>query len=199
MFNFLLFFFLLPSLSLFAIKIDPQSTCFSEKEKKRIESYDFTGHYPELTHIEIDARRKMHVDMDLSGHYPVLEKISFEGGFGTISGQITGEFPLLKEISIKCTKATLNLDFEAKWTKECLINITCQGNSTIKLPKDIGCHVTVISSPFGKVENLHSTLVKRKTKLGKSIKRIFMTPEIEGEKRFLKIIVTGDRSSVVIN
>lgn len=198
MHKFLLFLFLFPCISLSALRIDPNSASFSQREKKHIEQYDFQGDYLELKNIDIDARKKMHVELLLSGNYPVLEKINFMGGFGAITGNLTGSFPKLKEIAIACTKATLDLDLDAKWDKECLISVVCTGPTTINLPKNTGFHLTVCSSPLGKVDNQHPSLEKRKTKLGKPLQRIFMTPKEEGKERLLTIVIKTDRETVTL-
>lgn len=192
-----LFLFLIFCSSVFGLRVDPNSSSFSQREKKRVEVYDFTGDYPNLSDIDIDARKKINVELLLSGNYPLLKKIHFEGGFGAIKGALTGQFPHLDSIIITCTDAFLDLDLCANWERPCEINITCTGDVTLKLPKDVGLFVTIkTATPFEKIRNNHPTLYKRK---GVLLQKIFLTPSTDTTPRPLTINLTSDRGIITLN
>lgn len=131
-------FFLLLPVALFAA-IDPASRSFELREKRHVDLFDFAGDYPQLGKIDIDARKKMNVEMLLTGTYPVLTKILYEGSFGELKADLTGHFPLLEEIALNCTSAAMTLDFRGKWTQNCDIVITgSTGDISLLLPTDVG-------------------------------------------------------------
>lgn len=185
--------FLLFTSQVFAIRIDPNASSYGHREKKRVETFDFRGEYPHLTDVDIDAKRKKDVEVILNGSYPMLEKINFEGGFGTISGDLSGAFPKLKEITITCTEAKLDLNLQAKFEEECTISIVGKGDMEIILPQEVGLFVTVSASPFCKVNNNHPTLVQKKRKI---TQRIFLTPD--QKEKLLKIAITADKGEIIL-
>jgi len=191
----ILLFFLLSCTPVFALRIDPNASSFGLREKRHVEVFDFQGEYPNLAHVDIDAKRKKDVELLLNGSYPLLEEINFEGGFGTIKGDLSGSFPKLNEVAISCTDADLILDLQAKWERECVINIIGTGDMEITLPKDVGLFVTISSSPFAKIHNTHPSLLQRKRKIAQ---RIFLTPVEEGKERLLKIAITATRGEITL-
>lgn len=183
--------------SLHALRIDPNASSFAQREKKKVEVYDFTGDYPKLEDVDIDARKKINVELLLSGNYPLLKKINFEGGFGAVSGAITGTFPLLETVDIVCTDSLLSLNLDAKWEKECTINIAGTGDIVLNLPKDIGLLVTIkTATPFEKIYVNHPSLFKRK---GILMQKIFLNPIAEGETRPIKINIISAKGTITLN
>ncbi len=154
-------FLLIFSPSLFALRIDPSSSTYESKEKKfRIDTFDFSGEYPNLENIDIDGRRKKRVEMDLSGEYPLLEKINYEGSFGNLIGKLTGSFPKLALVNFLCSSATMQLDLDGEWKQDCEVNIRgSTGNIELILPKDVGVIVHTKTDALGKV--LNSCLKKK--------------------------------------
>jgi hypothetical protein len=145
------------SSGLWATKVDPETTSFSHHEEKRyrVDTFDFSGEYPQLENIDIDARRKKRVELNLTGEYPLLEKINYEGSFGSLAGRLTGKFSSLSSVTISCSSAAMQLDFSGKWEKNCEITIRgSTGDILLVLPKDIGVLVKTKTSPTGKVQNL---------------------------------------------
>lgn len=125
--------------SLLANDVDRSVTSFERREKQRIDHFDFSGEWPNIEVIDIDATRKKRVEIDLTGHYPLLEKIHFEGGFGLLNGAITGQFPKLTTINFLCGSSAMTLDFRAKWTQSCEINVRgMKENINITLPAEVG-------------------------------------------------------------
>ncbi|MFZ0564954.1 MAG: hypothetical protein WAM28_02015 [Chlamydiales bacterium] len=131
-----LFFLLLVS-PLWANPIDPSISSYEVQKKMQVEVYDFSGDFPNLKNIDIDARRKKRVEFILTGNYPLLEEITYEGGFGIFQGDLTGNFPNLSRISFLCTSCCMNFDLTGNWAKSCEINIRgMKENVIIKLPKE---------------------------------------------------------------
>jgi hypothetical protein len=194
MYKYLIYFFL--TSSLFAVQIDPNISSFDQGPKRRIESFDFQGDYPQLTHIKIDGKRKTDVELLLKGSYPLLERIHYDGGFGIIKGSLTGHFPKLNEITIVGTHALLDLDLETNWEKKCVINIASKGEITVNLPKDVAMVVNVTTFPTSKVHLNHPTLYQRKRKISH---RIFCTTQEENKEPLLTINVKADRNPVTFN
>lgn len=153
----LLFWFcfsLIPVLN--AAPIDPSTAKFEvkEREKFRVDVFDFSGEYPQLENIDIDARRKKRVEMLLTGDYPILEKINYEGSFGSLIGKLTGSFANLTTVNFLCSSSAMQLDLTGNWQKDCEINIQgSTGNIVITLPKNVGLTVHTKTGPTGKVIN----------------------------------------------
>lgn len=143
--HFLLSFFFLFS-SLYAEPIDSSLKSFALKETKkfRVDTFDFSGDYPDLENIEIDAKRKKCVELLLPGSYPQLEKIDYEGTFGSLEGKLTGSFPKLYEINILTLCAAMQLDFSGKWEQSCTINLRgSRENIVLSLPQQVGVILNV--------------------------------------------------------
>ncbi len=138
---------------LLAVKIDPTVSSFEQREhKQRIDVYDFKGEYPDLEKIDIDGRRKKNVEIYLSGNYPLLKKITYDGGFGVLIGELTGDYPELRTVDIKCGDANMELDLRGKWHQSCTINIAgLKENISIDLPTDVGVIVNTKTKLRGKV------------------------------------------------
>jgi hypothetical protein len=144
--------FIFLCLPLFAQEMDRNVTSFERREKKRIDLFDFSGDWPNMEDIDIDATRKKRVEVDLTGNYPLLERINFEGGFGLLRGQVTGNFPKLTLINFLCGSSAMTLDFTAKWIQSCEINIRgAREDVTLVLPSDVGLIVSTKVGPRGRV------------------------------------------------
>lgn len=114
---------------------------------------DFSGSFPELKAIDIDARRQKRVALHLAGDYPCLEKIQYEGTFGCLTGTLTGVFPVLESMQYFCTTCSINLDLTGTWEKSCHIVIKNRGEPIVlKFPKDIGVIVKTKTAVKGKVK-----------------------------------------------
>lgn len=159
---FLIFsFFLLSTSSLLALKVDPSSSVYELKERKfRVDVFDFSGEYPHLENIDIDARRKKRVEMLLTGEYPLLESINYEGTFGSMIGKFTGSFPKLTLANFVSSSASMQFDLTGEWKQSCEINIRgTTGQILVILPKDVNVTVNTKTGALGKVIN--NTLIKK--------------------------------------
>jgi hypothetical protein len=146
--------FLLVSLSpLAAQKIDPSSKSYVEQPNKyRVDTYDFSGVYPDLQNIDINARKKKHVSLDLSGEYPRLETVDYEGSFGLFNGKMTGFYPNLRMVTFAMSSALMDLDLRGKWARSCEITVTgSKRDITLYLPKDVGVKVDARTGLKGSV------------------------------------------------
>lgn len=134
-------------------KIDSGTSSYVEQPKKfRVDTYDFSGEYPNLETIDINARKKKHVELDLSGEYPKLESIEYEGSFGLFNGKLTGDFPNLKTATFMMTSALMHFDLTGEWKRSCDITINgAKRDITLYLPKDIGVCVTTSTGVRGGV------------------------------------------------
>ena len=121
-------------------------------QKYRIDTFDFSGQYPQLEKIEIDARRKKNVVFKLTGNCPLLERVNYEGFFGTLSGKLTGNFPLLSVVNFLCTNCAMDLDLSSHWHRSCTINLRgSEGDIVLKLPQDVGLIIHTKTAARGKV------------------------------------------------
>lgn len=134
-------------------KVDNSASSFTTRqEKKRVDVYDFSGSFPQLENIDIDAKRKKRVELYLTGVYPNLETLIYEGTFGSLKGELTGQFPKLKSVDILCTSCAMNFDLEGKWEKSCEINIRgMKEDICLTIPKDIGIIVRTRVGARGRV------------------------------------------------
>jgi hypothetical protein len=159
----LLFLLIFCALPLFAERIDESCSTFDNSEKPlyRVDTFDFTGEYPDLKKIEIDAKKKMRVEVLLSGIYPALRSIRYDGTFGALNGKLTGVFPNLEQIALLCGSTSMNLDFTGQWEKSCTILITAAtGDLNIKIPSDVGIVVDTKTGIKSKVVVKESDLKK---------------------------------------
>lgn len=151
----LLLIFLCLSSSLFAIRYegDRQASSYElRKQNRRIDTFDFTGEYPFLENIDIDARRNKKVELVLTGEYPILETINYEGTFGALKGKLTGNFPNLSLVNFLCTSCAMDLDLSAGWQRSCEINIVGMKEDIIlNLPQDVGIQIKTKTGARGKV------------------------------------------------
>lgn len=155
--------------SLFAERFsaDPSARSFesSQPKKQRVDVFDFEGVYPELEHINIDARRKKNVEFNLTGAYPALEMVNYEGSFGLLSGKLTGNFPQLAVINFLCSSCAMQLDLGAAWSRSCAINIRgADEDVVLTLPKDVGLEIHTKVGIKGKV--IPCDGLKKKERLG---------------------------------
>lgn len=150
----LLFLFLCAQLCAETFTADGSASSYEtvKPKKYRIDTFDFSGQYPQLGKIEIDARRKKNVVFQLTGNCPLLERVNYEGFFGTLSGKLTGNFPLLSVVNILCTNCTMDLDLSAHWQHSCMITLRgSEGDIVLKLPKDVGLIIHTKTAVRGKV------------------------------------------------
>jgi hypothetical protein len=148
----LFFFILLCTASLWAERADPTARTFERRVPLQKEVYDFSGDYPELEKIDIDATRKMRVEVSMTGNYPLLERILYEGGFGTLNGKLTGHFPNLTTIEFLCGSCAMDFDLRGRWEKSCTLRFCGRDeNIILKLPSDIGIRIHTKTGLEGKV------------------------------------------------
>ena len=154
------------------ITLDPSARNFEmhPKSKERIDVFDFEGAFPDLENIDINARRKKNVEFYLTGSYPILESLNYMGSFGSLTGDLTGNFPKLALINFLCASCAMDLDLRSDWQQSCEIHIR-GGNENIvlTLPKDVGLIIYTKTDLKGKVipcEELKKT--KRFALLNKS-------------------------------
>ncbi|WP_213318705.1 hypothetical protein [Chlamydiifrater volucris] len=122
------------------------------EEELYVERFDFSGKYPDLQDIDIDARRNKRVFLDCSGQFPLLKTISYEGTFGVLNGNFTGNYEALDYLSIRCTSCKINLSFEGLWKKDAVVNIRNRSEPIcLRLPKTVGVIVQTRTSFGGKV------------------------------------------------
>lgn len=151
---------LLFSTSVFPVPVDHSARSFEmhQKRRQRVDRFDFSGPFPNLENIDIDARRKKCVEFDLSGDYPLLTTLNYEGSFGRLTGNLTGDFPQLSFVNLLCTSCAMELDLTGNWQKNCEINIRGQKEDLVlKLPENVGLIIHTKTGVSGKVipsENL---------------------------------------------
>ena len=155
--------------SLFAehITLDPSAHSFEMKprQKERVDTFDFAGHYPDLENIDINGRRRKNVEFYLTGEYPILESVNYEGAFGILSGELTGTFPKLTLVNFLCTHCAMKFDLDAEWKQSCEINIRGgDENIHLTLPKNVGLIIHTKTAVKGKV--VASEGLKKKNRFG---------------------------------
>lgn len=150
--KYFLYLFLLAS-PLFAEHIDRQASSYQlRKINQRVDKFDFSGDFPNLENIDIDARRKKRVEFNLSGDYPLLTSVNYEGTFGYLKGDLTGNYPLLTQVNLLCTSCAMQLDLTGEWKQSCQINIRGQKEDiVVKLPDTVGLIIHTKVSVNGKV------------------------------------------------
>ncbi len=151
--RFLILLFLLCTTSLLAAPIDRSASSFQMRKQKRyVERFDFSGEFPNLADIDIDARKKKNVEFDLSGEYPLLTVVNYEGSFGHLKGDLTGKYPCLTLVNIFCTSCAMQLDLTGEWERSCQLNIRgVKEDVTLILPEGVGLIVKTKTAPAGKV------------------------------------------------
>lgn len=193
--KFLLLF--LASTSLFADSSSHDIKNFEagKKPKVHVDVYDFSGSYPQLENIAIDASRQMRVSMDLSGDYPLLKKISYEGTFGSFVGKLTGHFPALEEIYFRCSSTAAKIDLNAPWEKNCVIHLMGgRGDLELNLPKNVGIVINTKVGVKGRVIN------KAFEKKGRGIlKKTYFNPEQENAPIQLTLNIEMGEGRVILN
>ncbi|MEG1542267.1 MAG: hypothetical protein RRZ67_02475 [Victivallaceae bacterium] len=140
-----------------AFAITPHDTSiqsFSGKSEFYTEEMDFSGIYPHLENINIDATRKKRVELNLSGSYPVLKTVFYRGSFGTLAVNACGDLPVLENASFLCSSCHLLLDLSGQWSKSASITVKNE-NEDIRLifPADIGVIVRTTTGLKGKVSS----------------------------------------------
>jgi len=189
---FSLFCFLVSLSSLHANTPDRAARSYVEQPKKyRVDTYDFSGVYPNLENIDINARKKKHVKFDLSGEYPVLETVEYEGSFGLFDGKLTGFYPNLKFATFSMTNSLMDFDLRGKWQRSCEINISgTDRDVTLYLPSDIGISVEAHTGLKGSV---HAPAEFKKRGWLPFAKKVYENELVETADVVLHITVsTGD-------
>lgn len=148
-----LFFLLFLASPLCAEQIDRQASSYQlRKINQRVDKFDFSGDFPNLENIDIDARRKKRVEFNLSGDYPLLTSVNYEGTFGHLKGDLTGNYPVLNLVNLLCTSCAMQLDLTGDWKQSCQINIRGQKEDiVIKLPDGVGLIIHTKVGLNGKV------------------------------------------------
>ena len=139
---------------IFLSAVDHSARTFEERRpvRHRVDTYDFSGIFPNLENIEIDAKRKKSVELDMTGEYPLLTHVNYEGSFGKLRGSLTGDFPLLELISVSCGSCAMDLDLRGSWQRSCEISICgLREDIVLTLPSDVGLVVHTRTKPAGKV------------------------------------------------
>lgn len=136
----------------FVTSVDKGASSFEMRKKMRVDVFDFSGGYPNLENIDIDAKRKKRVEFTLTGEYPILETIQYDGSFGILTGKLTGNFPKLRSVNFLCGSCAINLDLSSDWKQSCEINVRgAKENVILKLPKSVGLIVHTKTGVNGKV------------------------------------------------
>ena len=158
--------FLILSTPLWALKVDPNCRGFDNKRKtEQVEVLDFAGIFPQLSKINIDARKKKCVELELTGEYPLLKSINFDGSFGRLDANLTGSFPVLTDVDVKVTSNKITMDLRGEWTQNCNIIITgTSADITLNLPKTVGLDIKTKTTLQGKVKAEHLKKQGRFTK-----------------------------------
>lgn len=125
---------------------------FEEQSEFYTEQMDFSGEFPLLEKITIDAKRKKRVYLDLSGSYPLLKHLSYEGTFGILNGVVSGDFPMTETISFLTSSCAISLDFRGRWTKSIVVTIkNFEEDIHLIVPEDVGVGIKTVTSFKGKV------------------------------------------------
>lgn len=150
---FLFFFSLLISLSgPIGAATDKNASSFEYQEKKHVDRFDFSGNFPNLENIDIDATKKYRVEMTLDGNFPLLEEIRYLGSFGDLKVKMTGTFHALTNADFSVASSNSKFDLRGTYQKHCTIRIaSTRGNMTIIVPKDVGYVLTTHIGPKGRV------------------------------------------------
>lgn len=147
--------FMFLSLFLFPItqgEITQNTQSFEYVEKKQVDRFNFSGNYPQLENIDIDATRKYRVEMLLDGNYPILSDIRYKGSIGELKVKMTGTFHKLTSAEYFLGSTQAKIDLRGSYKKPCTIHLTSsKGDVTVTLPKDTGYTVTVHQGPTGRV------------------------------------------------
>ena len=186
--------------SLFAETIapDPSSSSFEVKQsgKFRVDTFDFSGVYPQLENIDVDGRRKKNVEFHLTGEYPLLESVNYKGTFGSLSGELTGNFPLLSLINFMCTSCAMRFDLNADWQRSCEINITGgTENIVLKLPKNVGLVIHTTTAARGKV--IPCKGLKKKSWLG-IFKKTYENELVESSPIIITLNIALSDGSIIL-
>jgi hypothetical protein len=196
-----LFLFLFFSPLLFAERftIDPSAGSFEMRppQKERVDVFDFSGEFPELKNIDINARRKKNVEFYLTGDYPLLESVDYEGSFGVFKGELTGNFPKLAQVSFICTNCAMHFDLDTTWQCPCEITITGADEDIILfLPKDVGLVIHTKTGVKGKVVACEGL---KKKKWYSITNKTFENALIETAPVTLTINIVAGEGHIVLN
>jgi hypothetical protein len=181
------------------ITIDPSARNFEMRPpvKERVDVFDFSGEFPELENIAINARRKKNVEFYLTGDYPVLESVDYEGSFGVFTGELTGNFPKLALINFICTSCAMDFDLGAEWQSSCEINITgADEDIVLNLPKEVGLVIYTKTGLKGKV--IPCEELKKKKRFG-VLNKIFENSLAETAPVVLTIHIACGDGRIILN
>lgn len=163
----------------------------------RVDVFDFSGGYPNLENIDIDAKRKKRVELTLTGDYPILETINYDGSFGLLTGKLTGNFPKLKLVNFLCTSCAINLDLTSEWKQSCEIKVKgAKENVILKLPESVGLIVHTKTGARGKV--IPKEGLKKKGWIG-VFNKTYSNPLAETSEVVLTITIETSDGNIILN
>jgi hypothetical protein len=167
------------------------------RKKERVDVFDFAGNYPQLSNIDINARKKKHVEFYLTGDYPALESVNYEGAFGILVGKVTGNFPKLALVNFVCTNCAMKLDLGAKWQQSCEITIRgADEDICLTLPKKVGLVIHTKTAFKGKVIPCEG--LKRKKRMG-ILKKTFANELAETAEIVLTLHIESGEGRIILN
>jgi len=81
-----------------------------------------------------------------------LHTLNYEGSFGELTGQLTGNYPKLKLVNLLCTSCAMDLNLNGNWQKSCVINIRGEKEDIVlSLPTGVGLIINTHVGATGKV------------------------------------------------
>lgn len=121
-------------------------------EKLHTDYLDFSSTFSDMETLEIHAQRKKRIHFDVSGSFPNLETIHYQGSFGYLRANITGDYPAMHAMAFTCSSCRMELDFQGRWYKDACIRIANEGEPIVlTLPSDVGVIVHTDISMKGKI------------------------------------------------
>ena len=181
------------------ITLDPSARSFEMRtpRKERLDVFDFSGEYHDLENIDINARKRKNVEFYLTGEYPALESLTYEGSFGVLRGELTGNFPKLSLINFLCSSCAMNLDLNTQWHCSCEIHIRGGDEDIVlNLPKDVGLVIYTKTALKGKVIPCEG--LTKKNKMG-ILNKIFENSLVETAPVVLTIHIETADGRILLN
>ncbi|WP_201456637.1 hypothetical protein [Chlamydia sp. 17-3921] len=124
----------------------------SEEESFFVHHLNFSGDFPDMETMEIQAQRKKQVKFDASGNFPKLESVFYRGSFGSLKANFSGCYPNLSSVNFSCTACKMDLDFRGQWFQNNSIVISNEEQPiSLILPQDVGIIVHTKTTFKGKV------------------------------------------------
>nr|WP_231881970.1 hypothetical protein [Candidatus Chlamydia sanziniae] len=123
-----------------------------EEERFHIDRFNFSGYFPDMESMEIEAQYKKRVEFDVTGDFPKLESIVYKGSFGYLRAKFKGHYPCLTLLNFLCTSCKMDMDFRGDWLQSGSITIRNEEEPIVLLlPKNVGVIVHTTTSLKGKV------------------------------------------------